>query len=105
MKSSSVLPHLLTVLTVTMLTVCPVASPGADAVSDANREPGAASGIAVQCPLPPKTAPAGRGGGNSKPADSSGIVLTATDGDATQAAEQSDLAGELLENLVRNDSD
>lgn len=104
MKSISILTHLVTVLTATMLTVCPVASPGADGAPDAGRKPEAASSSAAECPLPQKTAPAGRGGGNSNPAPSGGIVLPATDGDAQQAAEQSDLARELLEDLVINDS-
>lgn len=104
MKSISILTHLVTVLTATMLTICPVASPGADAASDANREPGAESGIAVQCPLPPKTTPAVRGGANSNPAASGSAVLSETEGDVSLGSEQSDLSGALLEDLVRNDS-
>jgi len=96
MKSASILTRLVTVLTATMLTICPVALPAADDAPDAHRAPVAESGSAPQCPMPQR-APAGQG--------SAGGVGVAPAAERTDlpASEQNDLASALLEDLVKKD--
>ena len=103
MKSASVLTRLVTVLTATMLTICPVALPAADDAPDALRAPEAESGGAPQCPLPQRAAPARRTTSNSSRDMSSGPEAPAAPSTGRQASEQSDLSDALLEDLVMED--
>ena len=100
MKSVSVLTRLVTVLTATMLTVCPVALPAADDAPVAHRAPSAVSDGAPQCPLPERAAPARRTTSDSSRDMSSGPEAPAAQSTGRQASEQSDLSDALLEDLV-----
>ena len=102
MKSVSVLTRLVTVLTATMLTICPVALPAADNAPYAHRAPGAESGSAPQC-LMPQRAPAGQGGAD-RGRHASGVgVAPAAERTDLPASDQDDLASALLEDLVKKD--
>lgn len=94
MKSKSVLSHLATALAAAMLTVCPAASPAAGDAPDAQ------SSSAPQCPLPPR-APAGRDAADIiREANGAGVAPAAEESDLSPS-EENDLAGALLEDLVR----
>lgn len=100
MKSKSILIHLATTLTATVLTIGPVALPAADHAPATHRAPCAVSGSAPQCALPTR-APDRRTAGSR---DASGAdVASAVETTSPSASEQNDLAGALLEDLVRKD--
>lgn len=100
MKYTGILTALVTVLTVTLITVCPVTSRAANHAPDSYRDQGLERGVA-QCSL--EQGSAGCTSAGKDPAATTSIVMLAAEEDYQQVSEENDASGALLEDLVKGD--